>query len=280
MKAALSLTFDVDAECAILADSPAAWRDAMAMTHQAFGPRVAIPRILRILAEEKVQGTFFIPGWTARRWPQVVQQVLEGGHEVGLHSDTHRPPTTLTADEERADMERAMESLGALGATPVGHRAAWWQATWTTLDLVGEFGLRYDSSLMDDDRPYVLRIGDRRVAELPPHWSLDDWEQYGFLPNPNIGSQIESPKKVFELWSLELDAQRSEGGLVVGTMHPFLSGRASRVEVIRQLIDHARISGDVWIAPLHEIAERTLTAAGIDERAPNPPDLAMGPYSE
>ncbi len=274
---ALSLTFDVDAESAILAAHPAAWRDAMAMTHQAFGPRVAVPRILRLLAEQEVRATFFVPGVTARLWPGTVAAILEAGHEVGHHSHTHVTATTMTDDEQRADFDAALAALDACGVTPRGHRAAMWQATWLTLDLVAEHGLDYDSSLMDDDRPYVLRIGDRRVAELPPHWSLDDWEQYAFLPVPEIGTQIEPPSKLVELWTAEIDAQRREGGLVVGTMHPFLSGRASRVEAIRAVIDHARAAGDVWIAPLGEIAAATL-AADVEERRPAPPDLSVGPY--
>ena len=277
-RAALSLTFDVDAETGVLAAKPSAWRDAMAMTHQAFGPRVAVPRILRILAEERVQGTFFVPGYTARRWPNLIASILEAGHEVGHHSDLHYTPPSMTEDAERRDFERALETLRAQGVEVHGHRAAWWQATWHTLDLLAEHGFAFDSSLMDDDRPYVLNLGGHRMAELPPHWSLDDWEQYGFLPDPNIGSVIDAPSKVLDMWCAEIDAQRKEGGLVVTTMHPFLSGRASRAEVIRGLIDHARGRGDVWIAPLGEIAERTLTAQGIDERAPDIPDLSLGPY--
>ncbi len=84
---------------------------------------------------------------------------------------------------------------------------------------------------------------------------------------------------MLELWRVELEAQRREGGLVVVTMHPFLSGRASRAEVIREIIDHARRAGDVWIASLGEIAERTLTTAGVPERAPDIPDLNLGPYT-
>ena len=277
--AALALTFDVDAETGVLAVKPSGWNDAMAMTHQAFGPKIGVPRIMRILAEEGVCGTFFVPGWTARRYPALIGSILEAGHEVGHHSDLHYPPPTLTPDAERHDFERALETLRAQGVEVRGHRAAWWQATWHTLDLLAEHGFVYDSSLMDDDRPYVLRVNGHRLAELPPHWSLDDWEQYGFLPDPVIGASIEPPAKVFELWKAELDAQRREGGLVVGTMHPFLSGRASRAEVIRQMIDYARGCGDVWIAPLGEIADRTLAAAGIDEREPDIPDLSLGPYT-
>jgi peptidoglycan/xylan/chitin deacetylase (PgdA/CDA1 family) len=277
---ALALTFDVDAESAILAVQPSAWGDAMAMSHQAFGPRVGVPRILRLLEEEGLRATFFVPGWTARRWPATVDAILAGGHEVGHHSDLHHSAPSLSAEEQRQDFERALDSLVRAGATVRGHRAAMWQATWTTLELVAEHGLAYDSSLMDSDRPYVLRVGDRRFAELPVHWSLDDWEQYAFLPSPDIGNVIEPPSKLVELWCAEIDAQRREGGLVVGTMHPFLSGRASRVEALRTIIDRARTSGDVWIATLGEVADVTLSAGGdVEEREPDPPDLALGPYA-
>jgi peptidoglycan/xylan/chitin deacetylase (PgdA/CDA1 family) len=277
----LALTFDVDAESAVLAVQPSAWRDAMAMSHQAFGPRVGVPRILRLLEEEGLHATFFVPGWTARRWPATVEAILAGGHEVGHHSDLHHSAVDLSADEERRDFERALESLVGAGATVRGHRAAMWQATWNTLDLVAEHGLAYDSSLMDSDRPYVLRIGERRLAELPVHWSLDDWEQYAFLPSPDIGGVIEPPSKLVELWCAEIDAQRREGGLVIGTMHPFLSGRASRVEALRTIIGRTREWGDVWIATLAEIADLTLAArVSVEERKPDPPDPALGPYSD
>ena len=44
--AALSLTFDVDAETGVLMPKPTGWRDAMAMTHQAFGPKVGVPALV------------------------------------------------------------------------------------------------------------------------------------------------------------------------------------------------------------------------------------------
>ena len=43
---------------------------------------------------------------------------------------------------------------------------------------------------MDDDRPYLLETPRGTIAELPPHWSLDDWEQFAFLPDPQIGATI------------------------------------------------------------------------------------------
>ena len=68
-----------------------------------------------------------------------------------------------------------------------------WELNERTPALLVEYGFRFDSSLMDDDRPYLLDTGNGRLAELPVHWMLDDWEQYAYLPEPSIGVNIESP---------------------------------------------------------------------------------------
>jgi peptidoglycan-N-acetylglucosamine deacetylase len=275
---ALALTFDVDAESPILATDPTIARDLMVMSHQAFGPRVGVPRILRLLEEERVPATFFVPGWTARAWPAALEAILAAGHEVGHHSDLHHDVPHQTDEAQRADFARALETLQTAGVDVRGHRGAMWRATRTTFELIAAAGLRYDSTLMDADAPYVLEVAGHRFAQICPFWGLDDWEQYGFLPEPNIGSQIETPSKVAELVMAEIDAKRRWGGVTCMTFHPFLSGRASRVEAIRQMIDHARSAGDVWIAPMHEIASRALALPGIECRPPHEPDLTLGPY--
>ena len=56
------LTFDVDAESPILAEGGRYARNAGVMTHQAYGPRVGVPRILGLLRESRLQATFFVPG--------------------------------------------------------------------------------------------------------------------------------------------------------------------------------------------------------------------------
>jgi peptidoglycan/xylan/chitin deacetylase (PgdA/CDA1 family) len=250
------LSFDVDAESPILAAGRQYADHAMVMTHQAFGPLVGVPRILRLLSEYSLKATFFVPGLTADRHPQVVEAVLAEGHEVSHHSYAHRSAVGLSADEERVDFERALTTLGKLGVEPRGHRAALWEASWLTPQLVAEYGLDYDSSLMDADTPYILETTNGRIVELPPSWSLDDWEQYAYLPQPNIGAIIQSPPHVAEMWIHELDAARRHGSLFVLTCHPFLSGRAGRIEALRRLIEAALEWGDVEFATCVEIARR------------------------
>jgi peptidoglycan/xylan/chitin deacetylase (PgdA/CDA1 family) len=264
------LSFDVDAESPILAEGRRYAGHAMAMTHQAFGPRVGVPRLLALLAEYDLRATFFIPGLTAERYPETVEAVLAAGHEVGHHSHTHRTPASLTADEERTDFELALRALDVAGAKPLGHRSAMWDASWRTPGLVAEHGMRYDSTLMDADVPYLLETGVGEIAELPPHWSLDDWEQYAFLPDPNIGGIITSPLTVADMWIHELDSMRRHGCLFMLTCHPFLSGRAGRIEALRRVIEAGLERGDVEFLTCLEVADRVHQADDMQRRTLSP----------
>ena len=147
------LSFDVDAEAAILADDERHAANAMVITHQRFGPQVGVPRILALLAEYDLPATFFVPGVTARRHPATVEMILAAGHEVGHHTHTHRSAVALGPAEERRDFEAALEALARFGVSPKGNRAALWEASWLTPALIAEHGMLYDSSLMDRDSP-------------------------------------------------------------------------------------------------------------------------------
>jgi peptidoglycan-N-acetylglucosamine deacetylase len=264
------LSFDVDAESPILVEGRRYAENAGVMSHQAYGPLVGVPRILDLLQEYGLPATFFVPGVTAERYPDAVEQILAAGHEVGHHSYAHVSPFDQDEAAERSDFERALESLARFGVEPKGFRCPSWEPTWRTPALVAEYGLAYDSSLMDADAPYLLETSSGDIVELPVHWALDDWEQYAYLPRPPFKSPIESPQKVLDLWISELDAMRRYGCLFVLTCHPFLSGRPHRVEVLRRLIEHALETKDVEFVEAHEAARRARNDAGLPRRRLEP----------
>jgi peptidoglycan-N-acetylglucosamine deacetylase len=272
------LSFDVDAETPILAIDPRFARHPMVMTHQAFGPTVGVPRLLGLLAEYNLKASFFVPGVVAEQYPQAVEAIIAGGHELGHHSHTHRSAVDLSADEERRDFECALEVLDRFDVEVRGHRAALWEPSWRSLSLVAEYGLAYDSSLMDSDRPYLLHTPAGDIVELCPFWGLDDWEQYAFLPRPHIGSSIRSPSVVAEMWVHELNAMRRHGALFLLTCHPFLSGRAGRVEALRSLIEAGLTHGDVQFATCREAAERALADEAIQRCEHGPSKIDVSAY--
>ena len=271
-RAAACFTFDADAEAVMLADHPETATQLDVMTHQEYGPRVAIPRILRLLDGAAIRATFFIPGYTAERWPDVCRSIRDAGHEIAHHGYMHEGsrstlPATIEprpgaeADEatEAARLLRGLEALDTvLGVRPAGYRAPNWEMTYRLPSLLARHGFRYDAGLMDSDWPYRLATGPGpdapTIVELPGHWSLDDWGRYNYLPGLTGNGVISSPSAVLEAWTLELEALADEGGLFMLTNHPFVSGRASRAVALGTLIERAKAIDGLWVATAGEIA--------------------------
>ena len=90
---AAAFTFDVDAESAVLWNAPENAHRMSVMSHQAYGPLVGVPRILDLLDHHQIRSTFFVPGYTANRYPQTVRDIVAAGHEVAHHGYLHEQPT-------------------------------------------------------------------------------------------------------------------------------------------------------------------------------------------
>jgi len=280
-RAAACFTFDVDAESAILAFDPAAASRRSVMSHQAYGPRTGAPRILGILERVGIRATFFVPGYSAERWPATVRSMAAAGHEIAHHGYLHESVAGLSREAEEAVLVRGLAALDAVtGRAPSGWRAPMWEASWSSAELLHKHGFRYDSSLMDSDQPYLLAAGDTgSLVELPIHWSLDDWEPYVYLPDLSGSGAIASPSEVIARWTLELDAMVASGGLFNLTNHPFVSGRPSRAAGLETLIRHARSIDGLWIATCDEIARwvEQLPLEPVDDQRPELPQIdALG----
>jgi peptidoglycan/xylan/chitin deacetylase (PgdA/CDA1 family) len=264
-RAAACFTFDVDAESPILFDHPesAGWLDVM--SHQAYGPRTGVPRLLRLLDRQAIRATFFVPGYTAERWPDVVRAIRDTGHEIGHHGYLHEGARSAPdVETEERWLLRGLEALDAVaGVRPVGYRAPMWELSYRLPALLAAHGFRYDSGLMDADHPYRLAVGPEpgapSIIELPGHWSLDDWEPYNYLPGVTGSGVIASPAEVLARWTLELEALVEAGGLFMLTNHPFVSGRASRAVALGTLMERARSIDGLWIASADEIAAHVET---------------------
>lgn len=260
-RAAASFTFDVDAESCTIAHDPSNTRRMSLMSHQSYGPKIAVPRLLQLLDRQDIKATFFIPGFTAESYPDVVRRIADGGHEIAHHGYLHEPMQGIDAATEASYLDRGLEALANVaGIRPVGYRAPWWELNWQSPALLADRGFLYDSSLLDGDAPYRMAVaeGDSRdIVEIPVDWALDDWEQYGFYPGVTGSGVIESPAKALEMWTLEAQAHHSQGSCFVLTNHPFISGRPSRAVALEQLMERVKDLDGMWVTTLAEIAQHT-----------------------
>ncbi|MDR0609300.1 MAG: DUF3473 domain-containing protein [Planctomycetaceae bacterium] len=107
--------------------------------------------ILDILRSQSVTGTFFVLGWIAERYPELVREIAGYGHEIASHGFMHQLVYEMTETEFRNDIRRTRQLLQEQSGQPViGYRAPSFsivkRTTWAHRILVEE-GYRYDSSV-------------------------------------------------------------------------------------------------------------------------------------
>lgn len=139
--------------------------------------------ILDRLEERGIRATFFVVGQIARTDPRLVRRIRDSGHEVASHGWDHRRILELTPGQFRDDVKTSKDALEQASGMPVvGYRAPTFSLVGKTLwavDILAEFGMRYDSSIypVRHDRygiphaprePFLVVGPTRELLEIPP----------------------------------------------------------------------------------------------------------------
>ncbi len=254
-RCAVALTFDADGETIPMVRDPHRGHDRLGLISEAaYGPKVGVPRILRVLDSFGLKATFFIPAYTAEMHPEMVRQIQSAGHEVGHHGYLHERPAELSDEDEETVLQKGLETLERLtGRRPVGYRSPAWELKRSSPALLKRYRFEYDTSLMGNDIPYLVPTVNGDLLELPIQWILDDHPHFSMERGG-----ISSPEKVFEVWSSEFEGFHRFGGCYILTMHPFVSGRPSRIMLLERIIKYINTFDGVWWATLGEIASYSL----------------------
>ncbi len=144
-----ALTIDVEDYFQVSAFAPHIARD----TWDTLPCRVErnVDVILGMLDEHGVQATFFVLGWVAERYPQVVRRLVDGGHEIASHGYEHLRACEQGYGEFLADIRLAKAILEDIAGGPVhGYRAPSFSigpANEWAFDCLALAGYRYSSSL-------------------------------------------------------------------------------------------------------------------------------------
>jgi polysaccharide deacetylase family protein (PEP-CTERM system associated) len=114
-------------------------------------------RILGILAARNTKATFVVVGKVAEKFPSLIKRIASAGHELGIHSYSHRQMFRLTENEFRNDVKRAKAAVeNSASAEVKGYRAPEFSISPRTkwsLRILAEEGFRYDSSVVPCSNP-------------------------------------------------------------------------------------------------------------------------------
>jgi peptidoglycan/xylan/chitin deacetylase (PgdA/CDA1 family) len=238
--AAVSLTFDLDAEAASIGtalDAGQRPRRLSRLSAGTFGVTRGLPRVLEVLDAFDVRATFYVPGVTVQLHPGAITALAAAGHELAHHGHAHRRTDRIDRRTQREELVRGIEAHESVVGRPRGYRAPGWELTAETFGLLAELGFEWDSSMMGDDRPYMASAGGARMLELPVHWALDDWPYLGF---DGEAGQLVDPRVPLRVWRDEFAVALEESRHVTYTMHPEVIGRGHRISLLRDLLASLR----------------------------------------
>ncbi len=148
----------------------------------------ATERYLVFLQKYKAKATFFTVGETARKFPGLIKEIADEGHEIACHSDLHIPVEQQTPESFKEDLQRNIESINKAGVEKVyGFRAPIFSLTeraqWA-YQVLRDQGIKYSSSVLPADSP------------------LYGWKHFGSHPR-KIDGILEIPVSVFPFKALQ-----------------------------------------------------------------------------
>lgn len=229
-----------------------------------YGPKRCVDRILDKLAEYGVKATFFIPGLTVERYPEVVMRIAAAGHEIGHHGYAHERFAGKSVREQVEIIEKAQEVLEALiGKEVIGFRTPSGDWSEETPGLLYERGFKYSSSMRGDDRPYrtVINGEETDFIEIPTKWEVDDYVAmaYSMYPaEPQGQDRISSYRNVADNFLMEFEGHHKFGLCISYMFHPQVIGSPGRIKILDRLLREVTSKDDVWVATGREIAAQYL----------------------
>ena len=225
-----------------------------------FDARRGIWRLLEILAKHRITGTFFTVGAILEDNKNALKEIEKTGSEIAAHSYRHEHFYKLTAEQEEGVFQQMRAAFqDYYGKDVVGFRTCHPNPP-RMLETVVRHGFRYDSSLRDDDTPYILQREDGSCMVEIPRGANGDAAMIG-APR-SIKYNI--PSEAASHWKAEFDRCYQDGATKIKffslCLHSHISGRPSRAKALDGFLAYVRQFPGVWYATYGEVADLWLKA--------------------
>ncbi|MGW4022997.1 polysaccharide deacetylase family protein [Streptomyces sp. NPDC005009] len=123
------------------------------------------PKVLDVLKKHDAHAVFFVTGTMASRYPDLVQRMVDEGHEVGLHTFNH--PDLALQSKKRIDWELSQNQLAITGAA--GIRTSLFRPPYSS----------YAEAMDNESWPVTEYIGSRGYLTIVNNTDSEDWKRPG-----------------------------------------------------------------------------------------------------
>ena len=229
--------------------------DTNAHSWAGFGQVRGIHRLLGYADARGIKTSVMVNGVLAERDPAMVKAIHERGHEIVNHSwGMDVIPVYFTEAEERANLQRNHEILHrASGYAPVGWISPRGTGSAISPRLLADAGDLHHGDCNDDDRPYVLSYGAKRIVAIPLTMDVNDL--------PTTIRYGNAPRAMLEMFNDTFAAMRKREQVPLMldvTAHTHVFGRPSGAWVYDEIMGIVASTPDVWVTTRAEMARYVL----------------------
>lgn len=222
-------------------------------TSRDYGNRVGVWRMLEVFENSGVKASFAANAAIAERYPELIEAIRAGGHEIIAHSTDMNGTidSTLGEEAERALIGDAMTRLEkATGERPKGWLSIALQQSFATLDILKAEGLTYCCDWVNDELPYRFSNG---LVNCPLNHELSD-RQIITVQQKSADSWAESMRDAFD-W-LAKEARGAEAGRMLPIhLTPYIMGLPYRIGSLECLLADLAGREEAWFARGCDIVE-------------------------
>lgn len=216
-----------------------------------YGNRVAVFRLLDAFSKAGIRVSFAINAAVAERYPDLIDAVKDGGHEIVAHSTDMNGTiaSNMSEEDERTLVTESLQRLeAACGAKPDGWHSVARSQSFRTLDILREQGLCWCSDWVNDELPYRF---DNGLIALPSSVDLSDRQIIAVQQHsPETWAQM--MRDAFDWLDLEADEQESARILPM-QITPYIMGQPFRIEALETLLGDLVSRKGSWFATGSEI---------------------------
>lgn len=232
--------------------------DVHAWAVRDYGNRVGVYRIMEVLTRHGIRGTVALNSDVCDTHPEIIDAAKNLGWEFMGHNQTNvRRLNNLPVEKERDEIRVAVERIARASGKPVaGWLGSGLQETWNTLDYLIEFGCKYVADWVNDDQPYLMTVGGKRICSIPYSSEVND--------KGAVDSQHMSPADFEAMIRRQFDVlyrESAQSGRVMAiALHPYITGVPHRIDNLDSALRYIVSHPDVWLATGEEIIDHYLNS--------------------
>jgi peptidoglycan/xylan/chitin deacetylase (PgdA/CDA1 family) len=221
-----------------------------------YGNRVGVFRLMDALSKRGIRSTVALNSDVCDHHPEIIEDCLKLNWEMMGHNRTNVERLNEVAPEKEHELIRtALDRIEkATGRRPVGWLGSGLQETWSTLDHLAAEGCIYVADWVNDDQPYLMDAGGKKLVSVPYSYEVNDTAaivRSGYTPG-EFERMIRDQFDV--LWR---EGEHSARVMAI-CLHPYVTGQPHRIGALERALDHILGFEGVWKTTGEEIARHFL----------------------